>query len=143
MHRLQAHSTIQKWTTRCLNLDNHQLRVLIVDDTVDAANALAAYLMIDNIGCRVAYGGREAITAAVDWAPHVILMDISMPECNGFEASMVLRHDARTAHIAIVAYTALDAADVRPHLTDAEFDGYCQKGQSPEKLVALIETFIL
>lgn len=104
---------------------------------------MAAYLSSEEIHCCVAFGGVEAISLSIEWNPHVILMDISMPECNDFEASLALRHDPRTSHIAIVivAHTALDEAEVRRHLSDSEFDGYCQKGQSPAKLLELIKTF--
>jgi two-component system, OmpR family, response regulator len=42
----------------------------------------------------------------------------------------------------ILAFTALDESEVRRHLTHITFDGYCQKGQSPAALVALIEYFM-
>lgn len=142
MHHPPARLAIHKWTARSLNVASQPLRVLVVDDTTTAADALAAYLSIEGIGCRVAYGGGEAIRTAIDWRPHVILMDISMPECNGFQASLAVRHDRRTAHIAIVAHTALDEDEVQRHLSDAEFDGYYQKGQSPDKLIAFIKTFV-
>lgn len=61
--------------------------------------------------------------------PHVILMDISMPECNGFDATRVLRQEPRTDSIAIVAHRALDETEVRLQATADEFDGYVQKGR--------------
>lgn len=136
-----ARSPVQKWTARCVDVHGPQLRVLVVDDNKSAANAMVAYLTSENISCAAAYGGVDAIATATAWNPHVILMDISMPDCNGFEASLALRHDSRTGHIAIVAFTALDESEVRRHLSDSEFDGYCQKGQSPTKLLELITTF--
>jgi CheY-like chemotaxis protein len=67
----------------------------------------------------------------------------SMPECNGYEATLVLRHDQRTSETVIVAFTALnDDGDVRKHLVNHSFDGYCQKGQSPTNLVALVMGFM-
>jgi CheY-like chemotaxis protein len=142
MHPQPSKSPIQKWTGRTVDVHQPQLRVLVVDDNANAADALAAYLSSDRIDCRVAYGGAEAIVDAVTNKPHVILMDISMPKCNGYQASLTIRHDARTSHIAILAHTALDEAEVRRNLSDSEFDGYCQKGQSPEKLIALMSTFL-
>lgn len=142
MHRTPARSTVLKWTTRRLDVDSLQLRVLVVDDNMDAGDALSAYLSIENIDCRVAYGGRQAIQTAIDWDPHVILMDISMPECNGFEALLAVRHDARTAGIAIVAHTALDEAEVRRQVLHEKFDGYFQKAQSPQALIAFIRSFV-
>jgi two-component system OmpR family response regulator len=69
-------------------------------------------------------------------------MDISMPEINGIEATLALRQDLRTGSIIILAFTALDEAEVLRHLTHLTFDGYCQKGQPPAALVALIEYFV-
>jgi two-component system OmpR family response regulator len=87
-------------------------------------------------------GGMEAVKVGVAWRPHVIVMDISMPRCNGFQAAVALRNDKRTRGIAIIAFTALDEMEVRRHLTDKEFDGYCQKGQGPAHLAALIDSLL-
>jgi DNA-binding NarL/FixJ family response regulator len=70
-------------------------------------------------------------------------MDISMPECNGYEATFSLRQDRRTSGIVILAFTAFDDAEVRAHLDNHSLDGYCQKGQPPSKLVALLTSFVL
>jgi len=119
------------------------LRVLVVDDNQNAAEAMAAYLSFESMECRSAFGGLEAIAIGTHWAPHVILMDISMPDCNGYEATFALRQDRRTSGTVIVAFTALsDDGDVRKHLVDHSFDGYSQKGQSPSKLVALVMSFV-
>jgi CheY-like chemotaxis protein len=118
-----------------------QLRILVVDDNHNAAEALAAYLSFENVDSRTAFGGLEAISIGSAWLPHAIAMDISMPECNGVQAALALRQDGRTSGIAIIAFTALDEAEVCRHLTDQEFDGYCQKGQSPANLLALVMTF--
>jgi CheY-like chemotaxis protein len=128
----------QPWTRRQVVVDASRLRVLVVDDNADAAQALAAYLGSDAIECRLAYCGVDAVRIGTDWRPHVIVMDISMPGCDGFEAAMALRRDERTGGIAIIAFTALDETEVRRHLTDNEFDGYCQKGHGPARLAALI-----
>jgi len=119
------------------------LRVLVVDDNQNAAEAMAAYLSFESMECRSAFGGLEAIAIGTHWAPHVILMDISMPDCNGYEATFALRQDRRTSGTVIMAFTALsDDGDVRKHLVDHSFDGYSQKGQSPSKLVALVMSFV-
>ena len=72
----------------------------------------------------------------------LIVMDISMPELNGFEATRVLRRDLRTGSIVIIAFTALDEGEILGHRSHLLFDGYCQKGQSPTTLVALINHFL-
>ncbi|MFT4432324.1 response regulator [Caballeronia sp. 15715] len=131
------------WIRRSFNLDGMPLRLLVVDDNQNAAAAMASYLSFESMDCRVAFGGLDAIEIGTNWAPHVILMDISMPECNGYEATFALRQDRRTSGTVIVAFTALnDDGDVRKHLVDHSFDGYSQKGQPPSKLVALVMSFL-
>ncbi|MFT4439448.1 response regulator [Caballeronia sp. 15715] len=130
------------WIRRSFHLGGIQLRVLVVDDNHNAAEALAAYLSFESMECQMAFGGLEAIKIGTDWAPHVILMDISMPGCNGYEATFALRQDRRTSETIILAFTALnDDTELREHLADHSFDGYCQKGQPPSKLVTLLMSF--
>jgi two-component system OmpR family response regulator len=143
MHLSSNKSRACPWTRRRIKLEEAVLRLLIVDDNQNAAEALAAYLSFEEINCQTAFGGVQAISVGVAWRPHVILMDISMPDCNGFEAALALRQDARTREITIIAFTALDEAEVLRHLTDHEFDGYFQKGQSPTHLLALISNFAI
>ncbi|MEM5341381.1 response regulator [Paraburkholderia azotifigens] len=114
------------------------MRVLVVDDNRNGADALAVYLSLHDIECQTAYGGREAVILGCRWCPHVVLMDISMPQCNGYEAARALRHAPRTASAVIVAHTALDEPEVRRHLTGDEFDGYLQKGREPEQIMSLL-----
>lgn len=130
------------WTDRHNAPDSPRARVLVVDDHINAAEGVAAWLDSETLECRVAFGGAEAIRTASEWKPNVILMDISMPGCNGYQAARALRNDCRTQKIAIVAYTALDESEVRRHLTDHEFDAFCQKGQGASGLPALIHRFI-
>lgn len=124
------------WSSRKVPADSAAFRVLVVDDNENAADALAVYLQYENLEIQTAYGGRQAVRAAAVWMPNLIVMDISMPGCNGFEAALLIRADARTNNIAIVAFTALDESEVRRHPSDHEFDAYCQKGQPPSHLVA-------
>jgi two-component system OmpR family response regulator len=129
------------WTNRRLTHGNMRLRILIVDDNEDAAEALAMYLAYEAMECRVVLGGLEAIAIGCTWMPHVIFMDISMPGCDGLQAALALRANALTSGITIIAVTALDESDVRRKSIDHEFDGYFQKGQSPTGLIDLVKSF--
>jgi two-component system, OmpR family, response regulator len=71
----------------------------------------------------------------------VIIMDISMPGIDGFEGTLALRRDLRAGNTVVIAFIALNEADVLGHRPHPTFDGYCQKGQSPDVLVALIRFF--
>lgn len=71
-------------TLRRVPLDGAPMRVPVVEDDQNAALAMAAYLSLENIEARAVSGGMEAIDTGREWAPHVILMDIWMPNFNGF-----------------------------------------------------------
>jgi CheY-like chemotaxis protein len=130
------------WTGRRVPVSGTPLRVLIVDDNRTAGEALAAYLSGEDMECRLALGGIQAIDIGISWRPDVIIMDISMPRPDGIEAARALRHDHRSADIAIIAFTALDKSEVLRHQSQARFDGYCQKGQPPVVLLTLIGNFL-
>jgi two-component system OmpR family response regulator len=136
------HRAPRPWTLRRVPLDGAPLRILVVDDNQNAALAMAAYLSLENIEARAVFGGVEAIHTGREWAPHLVLMDISMPHCNGLQAARALRLDPRTGAIALVAHTALDEAEVRRQATGDEFDGYAQKGWPPGQLLTLITALV-
>lgn len=137
----RLHYMSRPWTTRRAVLKGAALRVLVVDDNHNAAVAMVAYLDTKSIEARAVFGGLEAIDTARATAPHVILMDLNMPLCDGFEATRTLRRDPNTNHFVIIAHTALDETEVRRHQADSDgFDGYVQKGQPLGQLIALIQT---
>ena len=128
------------WTDRRICAGTATLRLLVVDDNSNSAHALVAYLSLEDIECAIALGGREAMASTMTFDPHAILMDISMPGCNGYDTARALRRHPKTREIVIVAHTALDEAEVRRHQDDDEFDGYLQKGESPRRIVRLLAT---
>jgi PleD family two-component response regulator len=83
------------WTERRVRAAGTRLRVLVVDDNQNAADALAMYLHLEDLDIRTAYGGKQAVEVAMTWTPHLIVMDISMPGCTGFEAALVIRRDTK------------------------------------------------
>jgi len=133
----------QWWTHRRLYLHNKKVKVLIVDDFEAGAQALADYLALEDMDCRMAYEGAEALVVSANWSPHIILMDIAMPVLDGVGAARALRKQPATKHTVIVAFTALQAKEVQQRLIGHEFDGYCQKGKAPNALVSFILSAIL
>lgn len=71
--------------------------------------------------------GREAVEAARQEAPHVILMDLRMPVMDGFEAAKKLKADRATAHIPIVALSAMNTAVAVQRAIDAGCDSFHTK----------------
>jgi len=112
-----------------------------VDDNVSAAQALATYLSFEGMECKAAFSGHAAASLATEFKPHVIIMDIAMPDFDGYQAALALRGDVRTKEAAIVAFTAFDEAELRQHVVDHEFDAYYQKGQAPSRLATLVTLF--
>jgi two-component system OmpR family response regulator len=65
--------------------------VLVVDDNAEAAEALATYLSYEGVETRTAIGCGEALRCVRDWVPDVVVLDIMMPERDGFETAQALR----------------------------------------------------
>ncbi len=81
------------------------LRVLLIDDNVQAAETLGVILRYWGYEVRVAFGGPAGLDAAADFLPGLILLDINMPEMNGFEATEYIRNIMQSS-IPIIALTA-------------------------------------
>src|ERR1700752_4662904 len=79
--------------------------VLLVDDYPDAREMYSEYLAFSGFEVVEAANGVEALERAVAEKPDIILMDLSLPVMDGWEATRRLKADARTAHIPIVALT--------------------------------------
>lgn len=87
-------------------------RILIVDDTVLNVKLLTAKLALDYYDLATASNGVEALVKVASFQPDLILLDVMMPEMDGFETCRRLKSDPATAHIPVVMITALtDVAD--------------------------------
>jgi len=126
------------WTTRQVGVPPAQIRLLVVDDNPIAAEALAAALEAEGFITRYALSGVEAIDIASTWRPHVVILDINMPEYDGFQTASIMRRLSTTRDAKIIAFTALGESDVLPRGPAVGFDGYCQKGNSLTLLTNLI-----
>jgi CheY-like chemotaxis protein len=86
--------------------DNRTLKVLVIDDDPNAVELVA--IRIHNLDCTVvrAYGGADGIAAAREAPPDVIVLDLMMPEVNGFDVVKALSEQPATARIPILVVTA-------------------------------------
>lgn len=84
--------------------------ILVAEDHLDSRDALRA--LLEAFGYRVleAVNGREAVDVALKCEPDLILMDIMMPELDGFEATRELRRHSATSETPIIAVTAMEGA---------------------------------
>jgi DNA-binding response OmpR family regulator len=112
-----------------------EVRVLVVDDNESARGAIAAYLTLEGMHVCAVEGYCEALSASADWKPDVAVLDIMMPV-------QALR-DRFDDYVCIVAFTATDSSFVKSHpASRLLFDGYCQKGTSPKRLVRILESLL-
>jgi CheY-like chemotaxis protein len=104
-----------------------QKRILLVED--DRDNFELARILLETIGYRVlgAHTGREAIELAHREQLDLVLMDLSLPEMDGWEAARELKYDPHTASIPLLALTAHTLPGDRQHALDAGFSGYISK----------------
>ena len=84
--------------------------ILLAEDHLDSREAMRALLEAHGYRVVEAANGREAVELALESKPDLVLMDIMMPEMDGFEATRVLRSQERTARLPIIAVTAMDGA---------------------------------
>jgi two-component system cell cycle response regulator DivK len=110
-------------------------RVLIVDDYPDAREMYAEYLDFSGFEVVEAENGMEALQRAIDTEPDIILMDLSLPVMDGWEATRRLKADKRTASIPVVALTGHALAGISEGAKKAGCDAFVTKPCLPEDLV--------
>ncbi|MFT4621989.1 MAG: excisionase family DNA binding protein [Myxococcota bacterium] len=117
----------------------HGIRVLVVDDEPDFGDMIRDYLLAnDGFSVEVAASGFQAGFAVAKFKPDIILMDIMMPDMDGFEVQSRLKADPDTRHIPVIACTAYGDADLDARLTAHGFDGYVAKPIRLNRLMELI-----
>jgi CheY-like chemotaxis protein len=116
----------------------HRSRVLLVDDYPDAREMYSEYLQYSGFDVIEAGNGIEALQLAVEHAPDIILMDLSLPVMDGWEATRRLKADSRTAGIPVVALTGHALAGISEGARLAGCDAFVTKPCLPEDLVAEI-----
>jgi len=103
------------------------LRVLVVDDNVDAAVTLAMILEVEGNQTRVAHDGQEALRLAAEFDPAVVFLDIGMPGMNGYETAQAIRRLPGVRQPCLVALTGWGAEHDRARSAAAGFDHHLTK----------------
>jgi CheY-like chemotaxis protein len=109
--------------------------VLIVEDQTDLRQLYAQELTMSGFDVIEAENGADAISHTADRTPDVVLMDLSLPVVDGWEATRRLKADARTAHIPVVALTAHDGSGELQRATRAGCDWFVPKPCLPHDLI--------
>jgi signal transduction histidine kinase/CheY-like chemotaxis protein len=102
-------------------------RILVVDDNVDAAESLGTMLAYSGHDVRVAHGGIEALSAAREFSPNVMILDLGMPEMDGYAVARALRSDPKFATTRLIALSGYGQAEDRRRTADVGFDEHLVK----------------
>jgi PAS domain S-box-containing protein len=111
-------------------------RVLIADDNRDAAESLAILLRMEGHDVTVAHDGREALSAYHAVRPDVVLLDIGMPELNGYEVARQIRQGTST--VVLIAITGWGQDNDKARALAAGFDHHFTKPVEPDAVAALL-----
>jgi PAS domain S-box-containing protein len=113
-------------------------RVLVVDDSADAAESLALILRLGGHEVRVAHDGPAALAAVLDARPEVVFLDLGMPGMDGCEVARHLRLQPGLEGVTLVALTGWGQAEDRRRTREAGFDHHLVKPVDPAALNALL-----
>ena len=114
------------------------LRILVVDDNRDAASILAMLLKIMGNHVRTAHDGEEAVQAAGEFRPHVVLLDIGLPKMNGYEAARAIRQEPWGKNMILIAVTGWGQDEDKRKSEEAGFDRHMVKPVDPQVLMKLL-----
>jgi two-component system, chemotaxis family, CheB/CheR fusion protein len=102
-------------------------RVLIVDDYLDTARVCARMLQLAGFEVATAPDGFAALKVASEFQPSIMLLDIELPDIDGFEVARRLRADANFKALTLIAFTAFGSDEYRSRAKVVGFDHYIVK----------------
>jgi PAS domain S-box-containing protein len=116
------------------------LRVLVVDDNMDAAQSLGLLLEESGHDVQTAYDGLTALEIALDYRPNVVLLDIGLPGIDGFEVAKRLRQQPDLSSVVLVAMTGYGQVTDKQRSQDAGFSHHLVKPANFGKVLQILAT---
>jgi two-component system, OmpR family, response regulator len=123
-----------------LDLNGRPAKILVVDDEPNICALLAATLRLIEFDVRVANGGREALIAAEEYEPDLVVLDVMLPDLDGFQVAQRLRASGHP--VPVLFLTARDAVEDRISGLTAGADDYVTKPFSLEEVVLRIRAIL-
>jgi CheY-like chemotaxis protein len=115
-----------------------EARVLVVENDVDTAESTARLLRLFGCEVHIALDGPQALATAQRWRPEFILLDIGLPEMDGFEVARRLRQEAWCRETPLIAVTGHGQQEDRQRSRAAGIDHHLLKPVEPGELLALL-----
>ena len=113
-------------------------KILVADDNQDAANTLALLLRLAGHDVRTAHCGQAALTLANEFHPEFALLDIGMPDLNGYDVARELRRTDTGKDVRLIALTGWGQDEDKRRARDAGFDHHLTKPIDPHRLEELL-----
>ena len=117
-------------------------RLLVVDDNIDALDSLAALLRMAGYEVRTATSAEAALDALESYQPHLAVLDIGLPEIDGYQLARQLRAEPRTSAMRLVALTGYGSEGDRAQARAASFDEHLVKPVQAEQLFATLQRLL-
>ena len=117
-------------------------KILIVDDDLDTLKLVGLILQRHGYGIVAANGGVSALAKVAADKPDLILLDLMMPDLDGYEVARRLRADTTLAHIPIIMFTAKTMLDDKVAGFEAGADDYLTKPTHPSELIAHVKALL-
>jgi CheY-like chemotaxis protein/two-component sensor histidine kinase len=102
-------------------------RILVVDDNADAADSLGSLLQLEGHTVVVTYTSTDALAKLAEFRPDIVLLDIGLPEIDGYEIARRIRASPDQRHVRLIALTGYGQADDRQRAKTSGFDAHLVK----------------
>jgi CheY-like chemotaxis protein len=116
----------------------HRRSVLIADDNIDLATTLSMLLKLVGFDVETVHNGRDAVTAARNRRPDVLLLDIGLPGLDGYQVARLFRGDDLLKTVFIIAISGYSHDMFLQHYTPGDFDHHITKPVDFKTLLPLI-----
>jgi signal transduction histidine kinase len=116
-----------------------RLRILVVDDNNDAADSLALLLSLRGHTTQAVYSGNDALQAAREFAPEVVLLDLGLPGMDGFEVARKIRKQEGPNPTYLIALTGYGSESDRLRAKEAGFDEHLVKPANLQVLQRMLD----
>ncbi|KXU83409.1 hypothetical protein CI15_30455 [Paraburkholderia monticola] len=113
-------------------------RILVVDDNRDAADVLSTLLQDDGHEVETAYSSRDALALLQRFEPDVVLLDIGLPEIDGFELARRIREKAALQHVRLIALTGYGQEEIKARASSVGFAAHLLKPVEFSRLQKLL-----
>jgi CheY-like chemotaxis protein len=118
--------------------DDSATRILVVDDNRDAADTLSILLSMSGFEVSVAYSGESALSMLAHAVHDAVLLDIGLPDIDGYEVCRRVRADTSAAQPVMLALTGWGQEKDREDAAAAGFDAHLSKPADPDRLMAVL-----